>query len=791
MTNRLKSLHLLAGWAWLALVLGLCAYNTHALVVQNRVQFDLMALLPEGDSQNMTAVSQLMADTKLTNQVILMMGHPNAPIAKEALNALRQGINETTLPLKEQNALAIAESYHTLFKTLHPHRAGFLSNADRNLLLKGEANGLLQRALSEIFTPFSTSGPLQIKEDPFFLYPHFIKSTQPESPFQLDDQGNLFLESEGITWYLYKAHLTEAAFSLQVQEKIAHGLTPILDNLEATDGLKVLRLGAVFYAEAGAKQAQGEVSSIGVLSFLGIILMLLVVFKTLRPLALAISVITTGIIGGLAACLAIFGSIHILAFVFGCSLVGITVDYALHYFCASYTVDPHRNDRFIVLKGLMPALPLGVLSSCLGYGLLIFVPFPGIQQMAVLACVGLLCAFLSVCVWGPYFIKKTPQTIPSLALKMQGILEKLAKVGHIKGCKTLLTIVVVGIVSLGGFRLVFDDDIRSLQSLNVPLKSQEETIKSMMHWDASTKFLSITGTAIEDILQREETLIKTLEELKKKGIITGYQSLATLIPSVKRQGKNRHLVETKLLKEHGGSLLKTVGYKQKNADAQGESIPYILTPEAIDLLPEGWRELIHLNSGSASDARVEITGRILLKGVTIDQELRTLTHNHPNVSYIDTLQEYESLFRTYRMMIIYLIFTILFGIIIFVSMKKNIEAAFKVVTPVSLSLLATVGILGLCQVPFNLFHGMGLLLVLCIGIDYGLFLYWQAPSRETKKDLILLANGLAAVTTLLSFGLLALSQTGAVHSFGLAVFVGITLSFLLTTMFLGKNIKNL
>jgi predicted exporter len=81
-----------------------------------------------------------------------------------------------------------------------------------------------------------------------------------------------------------------------------------------------------------------------------------------------------------------------------------------------------------------------------------------------------------------------------------------------------------------------------------------------------------------------------------------------------------------------------------------------------------------------------------------------------------------------------------------------------------------------------MFHAMGLILVLCIGIDYALFLYWR---KAEEKELLLLGNALAAITTILSFGLLVLSTTTAVYSFGMTVFIGIALNFFITTLLLG------
>ena len=74
----------------------------------------------------------------------------------------------------------------------------------------------------------------------------------------------------------------------------------------------------------------------------------------------------------------------------------------------------------------------------------------------------------------------------------------------------------------------------------------------------------------------------------------------------------------------------------------------------------------------------------------------------------------------------------------------------------------------------TLFSVFGLLLVTAIGVDYAIIVYEGVGGAATS----LLGTLLAAVTTWLSFGLLALSSTPAVSSFGLAVSLGLVFSFL-------------
>ena len=89
--------------------------------------------------------------------------------------------------------------------------------------------------------------------------------------------------------------------------------------------------------------------------------------------------------------------------------------------------------------------------------------------------------------------------------------------------------------------------------------------------------------------------------------------------------------------------------------------------------------------------------------------------------------------------------------------------------------LAALACLGWLGQPLTLFALFGLLLVTAIGVDYAILMREAACGRSVS----LLGTALAALTTWLSFGLLALSQTPAVSSFGLAVSLGLLFSFLL------------
>jgi predicted exporter len=70
--------------------------------------------------------------------------------------------------------------------------------------------------------------------------------------------------------------------------------------------------------------------------------------------------------------------------------------------------------------------------------------------------------------------------------------------------------------------------------------------------------------------------------------------------------------------------------------------------------------------------------------------------------------------------------------------------------------------------------------MLGVGVDYGIFLHEQ---KDDTDHTAWLAVGLSALSTLLSFGLLGLSNTPALQAFGLTMLVGTASVWMLAPCF--------
>ena len=97
-----------------------------------------------------------------------------------------------------------------------------------------------------------------------------------------------------------------------------------------------------------------------------------------------------------------------------------------------------------------------------------------------------------------------------------------------------------------------------------------------------------------------------------------------------------------------------------------------------------------------------------------------------------------------------------------------------------LAAAATMAMLGIPRVKTNLLHVLSLLMVLSMGVDYRVFLVECGRQGNLGPTTMSLSG--SALTTMLSFGLLALSSTQALRAIGLTVGIGMALSFLLAPL---------
>ena len=126
-------------------------------------------------------------------------------------------------------------------------------------------------------------------------------------------------------------------------------------------------------------RTRGQAQALGTAATVGMILLLLVAYRSFGSIVLSILPLASAGLAGLAAVSALFGTVHGITLAFGFTLIGVAQDYPMHLLSHRRPDRRRRADR----AHLWPTLATGVASTCIAY--LTFL-FSGVIGLAQLAC---------------------------------------------------------------------------------------------------------------------------------------------------------------------------------------------------------------------------------------------------------------------------------------------------------------------------------------------------------------------------------------------------------------------
>ena len=188
-----------------------------------------------------------------------------------------------------------------------------------------------------------------------------------------------------------------------------------------------------------------------------------------------------------------------------------------------------------------------------------------------------------------------------------------------------------------------------------------------------------------------------------------------------------------------------------------------------------WRHLWLGDTGGVHASIVAVRG-LSLASLPL---LQSAAAGQEGVQWVDKVAEISSVLGRYRQYMGWVVlgaYVLVFAVL-FPRYRRN---AWRVIAPTAVASIATLAILGYAGQSLQMFHVLALMLLLGVGIDYGIFMQENAQRRDSTSWL---AVGLSAVSTILSFGLLGLSRTPALQAFGLTMLIGTTLAWLLVPFF--------
>lgn len=781
---------------WLAMAVGLAVAAFVQFSGPLPLQSNLLALLPTTERNPVAeqAVSRLAEAAG--NRAFFLIGGPAMEDDGTAEKAAEPGVaaRQFAAQLRAADAFksVIAEippfDPQQLTRFYRPFRFTLLGDADRAAMANGQPD-LGERLQRKLYAPFQFGPTYPLADDPFGLGDAWLAGL-PLKTLRLETQDGLLVAREGNRhWVMVSAELSGSAYDSDIQQRAMNAVTAAESALKKDfPSLEVLRTGTVFYAAAARQSAEREFDLIGAGSLIGMLLLLYLVFRSLRPLALGLLSVGFGITAAVTATVAVYGELHLITLVFGASLIGEAIDYSVQYFAAHLGAGKDW-EPMSGLRRIAPGLLTALATSLLSYAALMLAPFPALSQIALFALVGLSAACASVFLLLPWLLRAPGRRDPEVAVTLprrflQGWHSHVSR----RTC-VVISIVLIAVSFPGWLRLSGNDDVHVLISRPPGLVAQEERIRELTGFGSSSQFFLIEGRTPEEVLRNEEGLLARFAPLTTQGdqrVLDGYIGVSAFVPSVDRQQQNRDVWTRKVFADGVRERLADAELREELAD---RLIDDFRNAEGRFLSIEDWlkapfstpfRALWLGNVADDSATGERFASVVQPQGIRDIARLAEATAGLEGVTFVDKAGSVSRLFQEYRQWgALWLIgaLALIYGVL---CVRNGPARAAFMLLPTMLAMAVVLGAFGYVGTPLTLFNLMGFMLVLGVGVNYAIFLREGGVNAAATLVGVLLSAG----TTLLSFGLLAFSSMPALSGFGLTLLLGICVSVLLAPMVL-------
>ncbi|GGP56711.1 MMPL family efflux pump permease component [Shewanella algicola] len=769
---------------WLLLLLAMLISGAWQWQQGARIQTDILAMLPHLQQDKLTETALDTVEQRLANQVYIAI---LAESDNQAVNAAQQLM--TSLQSQPQQPFIAIRSgadnqLEELAKVYFEHRFSLLTHQQKHALETDNWHELLATAQNQLYSAFSFANSQLLASDPLLLFPANLLALSPNSKLRRQ-QGILLTDTDSGVAAIVMAKGRDSAFSPTAQQQQILALESAFSHVnQQHPQISFLKAGALFHAIAATESAKQEISKIGLISLLGIVLLVWLAFRSLMPLVAATLTLSTGVVFAFVATLSLFGELHLLTLVFGTSLIGVAIDYSFHFYCEKQA---HPNDTASdTIKRIFPALTLALATSASAFIAIGFTPFPGMQQVAVFCAAGLIGAYLTLLLvftlLGNHSLKHT-QGLGFAQAYLNGLQRVFTPTKTLqKAVLMLLPVAILAILFFGLSQLTSNDDIRQLQQSPEAITTEENQLRQLLSGGTDNQFILVSSANEQNLLQTLEQLTPVLDAAIADNEIAQAISLSRFMPSMARQ-QYHYLLQQQLYQQHLAEIIEQMDLDDSiKASLMAElnlADSAWLTPQTVLKHANDDLKALWLGDVASADNTTQFGAIVLLGGIHSlpSLTLRLANQDWPlgQVRVIDKVGDISNIMGQYRQLTFQLLMWVFALASIVFSVKYGIKLALAIVAVPALAVLLTLACLGLVGSSISLFHALAFILVLGIGIDYSLFF---AEAKHTSHG-VMMAIFMSACSTLLAFGLLALSQTHAIHFFGLTLLFGISFAFLL------------
>jgi predicted exporter len=753
--------------AWVGAIVALGWVVEHNLVVGT----DLRLFMPSPRTPEERLVLEEIGEGPASRMLLLAIGGGTAQAAADTSQALAAALAED----KRFRWIANGDASPDAFPDeLLAYRYLLASTLDNTALDASYLSGQLRERLRDLSSPAAGMLEPWLPRDPTLELLKLAEAWQPALQPQL--LNDVWFDGAG-EQALLVVETAAAGFDPQAQREAADSMQAAFESTRTEPSLQLTVSGPGAFSVLMKERTQGEAQWLGSLATAGMVILLLVAYRSLPLLVLGLLPLASAGLAGLAAVSAVSGTVHGITLAFGFTLIGVAQDYPMHLFSHQHGgLDPRTSARAI-----WPTLATGVASTCIAYLAFLFSGVRGLAQLSVFTVVGLAVAGLTTRFLLPPLIPAHGRDAGD-SVMLGRLWHRMASLPRPLWLGVAIAAVSVAVLVFSP-RPLWQDELGGLTPVPRALIERDAALRRELGAPDVRHLLVIEGANAQHVLERAITVAAQLDELVAAGGLAAYDHPARYLPPASVQERRRAaLPEARELQQSLDAAVSGTPFRP------GIFAPFLADVERARSLPAlGPQDLV----GTPLEARVgglllqrdgHWTGLVTLTGLADVAALHRIAGTQPGVTLLDLKQASEDLVAHQRIRILWCLAgsAVLLVAVVLYALRSVVRAR-RVLAPMALTTLVVLAALHGAGVSLNLFHLIALVLAAGLGLDYALF-FERTADEPAEQRRTLHAVLVCSLSTLLVFSLLATSTLPVLRAIGVTVAVGVVCNFVLALL---------
>jgi uncharacterized protein len=537
--------------------------------------------------------------------------------------------------------------------------------------------------------------------------------------------------------------------------------------------IKITSFGASIVGVSNADRIKQDSYLATAIALVLIIFLLYVFFRSKRSLVFILIPVIFGAVFGLGILFLIKGTVSAIALGAGSVILGIAVNYSMH-FLAHYK---HVGSARETLKDLVSPMTIGNITTVGAFLSLLFVSAEALRDFGLFASLSLVGTTLYVLIFMPHFV----ENVSTHSSRYPKVFDRISQVRFEKNKWAIIIIFTLTLVFIFfSRRLTFESDLNKISYMTAEQKNSFSQLSAFTNLSQRSIFHVSEGRTMDEALERYEKSKVKIDSLSRLKYISSISGVGDMLISARLQeekikkwkdywsGKGDQIQNSFV----SGSI--SLGFKENSFSSFLNSISKDYSPVAYD---EMVRELSFLSPYIISKPERTMIITLLYVNPVNESVVKNTLGNQDGTFVFDRLSATRATLGVLSndfnkvgwisALLVLGFLTISFG---------RIELSLLTFIPMLITGIWILGSMAILDVKFNIVNIILATFIFGLGDDYSIFIMEGSMQEHSRNKKILdsykLAVILSALTMFIGIGTLIVSKHPAMKSLGQVTIIG-------------------